>query len=139
MSVTLNRVRMMQHAKEWIAAWNRRDLRAVLDAFHEDASFRSPRAIPITGAPLVQGKPAMEQYWRAGLARLHTLDFTLLDVVCDVEAQAMLVHYLAHLNGTTLRACELFRFEGGRKIYAEALYGDADMPADAPEAAAAPA
>ena len=126
MNVKLDRAGMLRHATEWIAAWNRRDLEAVLDAFHEEASFRSPRAVPITGLPLVQGRPAMERYWRAGLARLHALEFLLLGVVCDVEAQAMLVHYLAHLDGTTFRASELFRFEDGRKIYAEALYGDAD-------------
>ncbi|MEJ1937731.1 hypothetical protein WDZ92_46660 [Nostoc sp. NIES-2111] len=46
--------------------------------------------------------------------------------MCDVEAQAMLVHHPAHLDGTTLRGCDLFRFKGGRRIYAEALYGDAE-------------
>jgi steroid delta-isomerase len=129
MSALLERAGMIRHAEEWIAAWNRRDLAAVLDAFHEDAAFRSPRATAVMGAPLVRGRPAMERYWRAGLSRLRSLEFTLVGVVCDVEAQAMLVHHLARLDGPALRACELFRFEGGRKIYAEALYGDADRPA----------
>lgn len=133
----LCRADMVRHAEDWIAAWNRRDLRAVLDAFDERAAFRSPRATAITGSPLVEGRPAMERYWRAALTRLHTLEFTLLGTVCDVESQAMLVHYLAHLNGATLRACELFRFDGGRKVYAEALYGDAGVQARVFETAAA--
>jgi steroid delta-isomerase len=137
MTTKLDRAEMIRHAEEWIAAWNRRDLRSVLDAFHPGATFRSPRAIPLTGSPIVEGKPAMERYWRAGLARLHTLEFTLLGTVCDVEAQAMLVHYVANLNGTALRASELFRFEGALKVYAEALYGDATGHAVAREVATA--
>lgn len=58
-----------------------------------------------------------------------------LSAVCDVEAQTVVVHYLAALDGPARRACEFFRFEDGRKVYAEALYGDMeDLAATGPAA-----
>lgn len=129
MDQCLDRGEMIRHAQEWIAAWNRRDLGVVLDAFAADACFRSPKATAITGSPLIVGRPAMERYWRTALDDLQALEFTFLSAVCDVEAQTVVVHYLAALGGPPRRACEFFCFEAGRKVYAEALYGDVEVPA----------
>jgi len=122
-SMTLNGDEMLSHAREWIAAWNRRDLAAVLLPFDENASFRSPYAQAVVGSTVLSGKAALETYWTKALQRIAKLEFELLSVVCDVDAQVMVVHYLASLDGPPRRACELFRFERGRKVYAEALYG----------------
>jgi ketosteroid isomerase-like protein len=122
----LDRSEILRHATDWIAAWNRRDVAAVLAAFAEDASFRSPYAESVVGSTLVSGKAEMETYWTSALRRIASLDFELLSAVCDVDAQTMVVHYLARLDGPPRRACELFRFEGDRKVYAEALYGGLD-------------
>jgi steroid delta-isomerase len=124
MDPSLTRAEMIEHAKGWVDAWNRRDLDTVLKGYAPHASFRSPVAALVTGTPLLDGRDAMERYWREGLSRLRTLHFELLATICDVEEQAMVVHYLAALNGPPKRACELFRFESRRKIYGEALYGD---------------
>lgn len=131
----LRRDDIIAHAHDWIAAWNRRDLGAVLAAYADEASFRSPFARTVTGSSLVEGKPAMASYWQKGLDRLETLDFTFVAAVCDVEQQKLVVHYLAALNGPPKRACEIFHFENGIKVYAEALYGDVHDAA--PPAAAA--
>jgi ketosteroid isomerase-like protein len=124
MNDALTRDEMVAHARAWIAAWNARDLQAVLDAYADDACFRSPVARAVTGSSFLQGKAAMKAYWRTGLARLPNLRFTLTSVICDVEAQMMVVHYDAALDGPPKRACEIFRFENGKKTYGEALYGD---------------
>lgn len=121
--MTLNRDEMLSHAAEWIAAWNRRDLAAVLSHFDEDASFRGPYAQAVVGSTVLSGRAALEKYWTDALQRISILEFELISAVCDVEAQAMVLHYLARLDGPPRRACELFRFERGRKVYAEALYG----------------
>ncbi|HEV2567891.1 nuclear transport factor 2 family protein [Sphingomonas sp.] len=120
----LTREDMLRHASEWIDAWNRRDLDAVLAGYSKHASFRSPVAALVTGSPLVEGRAALEGYWRAGLSRLQSLRFDLLQAICDPDGQTMVVHYLASLDGPPKRACEIFRFEAGVKIYGEALYGD---------------
>jgi hypothetical protein len=44
MSSRLGRDEMLRHTEAWVAAWNRRDIDAVLAGFSEAAEFRSPRA-----------------------------------------------------------------------------------------------
>jgi steroid delta-isomerase len=118
------RAEMLAHAEEWIAAWNRRDLAAVLAAFAPQATFRSPRARTITGSAFLEGKDAIRDYWERSLAQLHQLKFTLIDTICDEPGQRMVVLYDAELNGRPRRACEFFTFDCDHKISAEALYGD---------------
>lgn len=122
--VTLTREQMHAHAQAWISAWNRRDVEAVLSAFTDDARFRSPIALQMTGSATLEGRPAIEAYWRAALGRIERLEFRLLAAICDEPGQRMVVHYEATLGDTTRRACEIFVFRGGLKIEAEALYGD---------------
>ena len=129
MSSRLGRDEMLRHTEAWVAAWNRSDIDAVLAGFSEAAEFRSPRVRGVTGSPHVKGRAALTRYWQAGLAGLDSLHFTLLSATCDAEAQRMVVHYIARLNGRPLRACENFQFEAGRKLQAEALYGDEDEDA----------
>ncbi|UJX46076.1 nuclear transport factor 2 family protein [Xanthobacter sp. YC-JY1] len=128
--VTLTREQMLHHAEAWIAAWNRRDVEAVLSAFADNARFRSPFALQVTGHAALEGRPAIEAYWRQALGRIERLEFRLLAAICDEPGQRMVVHYEATLGDTTRRACEIFVFRGGLKIEAEALYGDtAALPA----------
>jgi ketosteroid isomerase-like protein len=123
----LERKDMLRHAADWVAAWNRRDLDAVLAGYAEQVRFYSPLAQRITGSALVAGKQDLTAYWRTALDSHADLHFELVDVICDVEAQTMVVRYLAHLNGTVSRACEVFRFEDGVTTQAEAFRG-ADAP-----------
>ena len=60
---------MQEFAAAWIDAWNRRDLEAVLAHFAEDARFRSPKALVLTGRAELHGKPALRAYWQAALGR----------------------------------------------------------------------
>ena len=115
---------MQRFAEEWIAAWNRRDLDAVLAPFADDARFTSPRAVAILGTATATDKATLRRYWQAALDRHHTLVFTLYRVLCDVERREMVVVYERNLNGEKGRACELMRFdEAGRQIEGEAMYG----------------
>lgn len=120
--VALSQTAMIESARAWIASWNRRDVEAVLSSFHPDASFRSPIAEKTTGSAEIVGVDALRDYWMRALAGIETLQFTLLEVLCDEPRQTMAVVYLAELNGRTARACELFRFIDGCKISGEALY-----------------
>ncbi len=76
-SITMTREGMMAFARDWIAAWNRRDAESVLSHFADDAVFVSPVAAKYTGAGVIQGKSALAEYWNAALERLSTLEFTL--------------------------------------------------------------
>lgn len=119
----LTRAEMVAAAQAWIAAWNRRDVKAVVAGFHPAATFRSPLAERTTGSAEVVGIEALRAYWEAALAGVTMLSFTLLGSVCDEERQVLAIHYEAVINGEVRRACELYHFRQGRKISGEALFG----------------
>jgi steroid delta-isomerase len=120
----MTREQMERHAARWIAAWNRRDVDAVLGDYVDDARFVSPKALAFVGSARIDGKARLGAYWREALRRIPTLAFRLDRVLCDVERREMVVLYEADLGGTKSRACEFMRFdETGRQIEGEALYG----------------
>jgi steroid delta-isomerase len=115
---------MMRFAEDWIAAWNRRDVDAVLANYADDAQFVSPVAHTIVGHPVLRDKAELAGYWRAGLARIKTLEFTLDHAAWDERRRELTVVYEANLNGERKRACEIMQFDAsGRQIRGEALYG----------------
>jgi len=115
---------MRRHAADWVAAWNRRDIEAVLRGFAPSARFVSPKAIVFAGTATLEGRPAIGEYWRRALARIGTLEFRLGHVTCDPARGEMVVFYEARLDDAVMRACELMRFDGaGRQVFGEALYG----------------
>src|SRR5687767_383183 len=64
-------------ARRWIAAWNARDLEAVLAMFADDAVFTSPlarRLQPDSGG-IVHGKQALREYWQTALEQAPDLRF----------------------------------------------------------------
>jgi ketosteroid isomerase-like protein len=122
----MNRNDAQQFAERWIAAWNRKDVNAVLAHYADDATFISPKAAIFTGHAVVKGKDALAQYWRTGASKLAIIEFTLDRIVWDGDARELVVFYEANLNGTRSRACEAMTFDhAGRQIFGEALYGAA--------------
>lgn len=113
----------------WIAAWNRRDLPAVLDRFSEEAVFRSPKAAAITGQGTVVGKAALETYWRAALERIGHLHFAFEQANWDPATRTLLIRYVAELGAQRTLAAEILDLDiDGRALRGTALYG---APADA--------
>lgn len=120
---TLSHEQLQAHAQAWIAAWNRHDVEAVLSVFADDARFVSGLAQAYTGGTLVRGREALRRYWLAAIADRPDLRFELVAPICDPAAQTLVVHYIAVVGGKRTRACEIMRFEDGRQIDGEALYG----------------
>jgi SnoaL-like protein len=115
---------MMAFAESWIAAWNRRDVDAVLAHYAEAAQFVSPVASNFVGRPILRDKKELEHYWRAALAQISTLEFKLDHAAWDERRRELNVVYQANLNGQRKRACEIMQFDAsGRQIRGEALYG----------------
>lgn len=52
-------------AQEWIAAWNKHDLDAILEHYSADVIFTSPFVVAVTGREdgTVQGKKELRAYW----------------------------------------------------------------------------
>ena len=115
---------MMRFAEDWAAAWNRRDVDAVLAHFAEEAQFTSPVAGSVVGRAVLRNKQELADYWRGALARIATLEFRLDHAAWDERRRELVVVYEANLNGERKRACEIMRFDAaGRQIAGEAMYG----------------
>jgi steroid delta-isomerase len=115
---------MIRFAEDWIAAWNRRDLDAVLAHYADDAQFVSPVARAVVGRPALHNKQELAAYWRGALARITTLQVRLDHAAWDERRRELVVVYEASLNGERKRACEIMRFDAaGRQVSGEALYG----------------
>ena len=117
---------MMLFAEAWIAAWNRRDVDAVLARFADEAEFVSPATHKFVGHSVVRNKKEIEHYWRTALERISTLEFKLDHASWDKRRRELNVVYEANLNGERKRACEIMQFAPeGLQIRGEALYGAA--------------
>jgi ketosteroid isomerase-like protein len=111
-------------AREWIDAWNRRDIEPVLAMYADDLSFTSPTAFEVTGAPTVRGKAALRTYWRAALARIGSLRFSLDRISWDDDGQELGILYTSEIDGQPKKVMELFRFgPDGLAVATEVFHG----------------
>jgi ketosteroid isomerase-like protein len=74
-------------AEQWLAAWNARDIEAILAHFHEDAVFTSPLAAQIDPGSdgVVRGKAAIRSYWSTAMDRNHRLHFDITSLFAGVD------------------------------------------------------
>lgn len=104
---------------DWIGAWNRHDLDAILAHYADDFTMSSPLIAQLAGVPSgrLSGKPAVAAYWSEALRRLPDLRFTLIDVFVGVGS--LLLHY----QGARGPAAEWSAFgPDGKVIQAAAHY-----------------
>jgi len=83
----------VEFAEAWIAAWNARDVEAVLEHYASDVVFTSPtaaRVVPESGG-VINGKPALRSYWQRALESNTDLHFTLVGVYVGIATIAL--HY----------------------------------------------
>lgn len=98
-----------EFARQWCEAWNRHDVEAVLDHFHDDVLFTSPvaqRVVPGSDG-VVRGKAALRDYWSMALAKIPELHFTIVGVYAGIDG--IVIHY-RNQQGTDV--CEVLIFDG---------------------------
>jgi len=108
-----------EFAENWIEAWNRHDLDAVLAHFSDDFEFSSPFIREFAGEPSGRliGKEAVRSYWQTGLSRLPSLHFELVGVLAGVDGLTIL--YQGHRG----LSAEVLTFgPGGRAVRGQAFY-----------------
>ena len=106
-------------AHEWIEAWNSHDLDRILAHYRDDFVMASPRIALVAGEPsgVLQGKPAVADYWARALALTPDLRFTLIGTF--VGADSVAIHY----QGPRGPAIEVFFLDPqGRACRAAAHY-----------------
>ncbi|MCC8962376.1 nuclear transport factor 2 family protein [Bradyrhizobium sp. Pear76] len=105
--------RLAALGRDWIAAWNARDLERVLGMYSDDTEMTSDR-IPAFGfgaTGTVRGKPQLRAYWSAALAKLPELHFELIDLY--VSPDSVVVFYR---NERGKKICEYLRCGADGKI-----------------------
>jgi hypothetical protein len=97
-------------AEDWLAAWNSRDVEAVLDHFHDDVVFSSPvaaRVVPESKG-VVRGKAALRAYWKAALQTMPALHFEIVGVY---QGESVLVIHYRNQSGALVN--EVLEFDEG--------------------------
>lgn len=107
-------------ARDWTAAWNRRDLDFVLALFSDSMRFLSPLIPLYAGEPsgCLRGKSAVRAYWDAALARLPDLHFELVDVLTGVDCVVILSRGHKGLTAEYLHFGPDGKADEGRGLYA---------------------
>lgn len=128
-SGTLSEAAAQQFARDWVAAWNRRDAEAVLSHYAEETVFISPKAERFVGKPRIEGKAALRAYWQTALSQIQSLEFSLDQALWSPRSETLTVVYGASFNGQPpVRAAEIMRFRSNLIVQGEGLYG-ASLPA----------
>jgi|SoiMethySBSTD1v2_1073268.scaffolds.fasta_scaffold575887_3 ketosteroid isomerase-like protein len=78
-----NRIEANAFATNWIRAWNKKDVDAVLKHYVEDARFISPKAATFVGNPVIEGKKALSEYWYLAAKKIEKIEFKLDHIVWD--------------------------------------------------------
>lgn len=71
--------------REWIAAWNSRDLERVLALYDENSEMTSDRiqALGFDSSGTLTGKAKLRMYWGKALTLLPNLHFELIDTTAS--------------------------------------------------------
>jgi ketosteroid isomerase-like protein len=102
-----------QFAREWVDAWNSRDLDRILSHYADDFQMTSPFIVKMmnesTGT--IKGKAKVRVYWAQALERLPDLHFDLIEVLASVDS--ITIYYHAVLGK---RAAEVLCFDDNGKV-----------------------
>lgn len=111
-------------ARAWAAAWNRRDLEAVLAHFSHDAVFTSPlaREIGFVEDGVVRGKQALRRYWTAALERNPDLHFELTGVYDGVDTVV-----IGFRTQDGLERAEVLTFDGGLVVRGHGTFSAGEL------------
>lgn len=110
----LNETWARQFAHDWIAAWNRRDLEAILTHYEDEIVFSSPFIARFGADPsgVLRGRDRLRHYWQAALSALPDLHFELQQVLLGADSITLLyqghrglVAETLHFAAGSHRAC----------------------------------
>jgi len=111
-------------AEAWLAAFEARDLDALLALYADDATHTSPkiRALhPDTGGVL-SGKAAMRAWWADSFARLPTLKYIQTSITADTHS--VLLEYIRRVAGEPdLPIAEVFEIRAGYIVASRVFHG----------------
>ena len=79
--------RARAHAEQWIAAWNARDLDAILEQYAPTIRFRAPTVISRWNKPdgVLIGRDELHRHFKSGLELAPNLHFEVIDVLMGID------------------------------------------------------
>lgn len=111
-------------AEAWLAAFEARDLDALLALYSDDATHTSPKIRerhPETGGEL-RGKAAMRAWWQEAFDRLPSLRYIASQITAGSDS--VVLEYIRRLDGVPdLRISESFDVSDGRIIRSRVFHG----------------
>lgn len=111
-------------AEAWHAAFEARDLDALLALYADDATHTSPKIRtlhPETGGKLA-GKAAMREWWADAFRRLPSLRYITTSITADPDR--VLLEYLRRVDGEPdMPIAEVFDVRGGLIVASRVFHG----------------
>ena len=100
-------------ARDWLAAWNDRDIERILSHYAETVVFHSPRIALVleNDAATVTGKEALRAYWTEALTLAPQLFFEMDDILIGSDALTLL-----YTNHRDEQVAETFLFGPEGKV-----------------------
>jgi hypothetical protein len=118
---------MGQHeeiAREWFSAFNEKDLDRLLGLYHDKATHYSPKLKarqPDTNG-LVQGKPALRDWWQDAFHRLPSLHYRPTTITANNER--VFLEYIRTVNGEpNMLVAEVLEIGGGLILASRVYHG----------------
>ena len=92
--------------RDWIDAWNRHDLDAILAHYDDAVVFCSPFVVKIAGEPtgILRGKVRLRAYFAEALKKYPDLNFSELRVLAGVSSVALTYRSVAGLHAAEVMA-----------------------------------
>ena len=99
--------------RDWIAAWNSRDLERVLALYADECEMTSDKiqALGFDSSGTLRGKAKLREYWGKALRLVPNLQFDLIDLF--VSPDSVVVFYA---NERGAKICEYLRIDAERRI-----------------------
>lgn len=102
-----------EFAHGWIAAWNARDIAAVMEYYADKVHFRSPTAHNLLQDGRIDGAYELKRYFAKALSLVEALHFDLLGVFTGHDSVTIL-----YRNQNAMEAAETFLFNHDGKVMA---------------------
>jgi ketosteroid isomerase-like protein len=108
-------------AEEWIDAWNRHDLDAIVDHYADDVVSVSPLAVERLGVAdgAVRGKAQLRDYFARGVGPDSKLHFVLQRVLTSVDGMAIYYTRETGKHCVDVMTCN----DAGKVVAARVFYG----------------
>jgi limonene-1,2-epoxide hydrolase len=111
-------------AREWIAAFNAKDLDRLLALYGDHCTHTSPKLRvqrPESGGK-IRGKDALRAWWADAFQRIPELRYEPLSVTADEHR--VFLEYVRHVPGQeSYPVAEVFDVEGGKIVASRVYHG----------------